>query len=408
MGIKDIPLSTTPPSAQAIPVPPSLESIIQTAKGQITNDPQSGSILKLLGENGFKEKIQDGHKNGRTYTILHAAPSPDFTLIENWTETTKDENGNSISNPRKTYQFFKIVVDTPPAQEEASQPATPIVEATPEPAPVEPVPPPKEPEPVENPKVIAEIPTIIPTEQPVVDRAFEVAQKIKRGGAGMTQEDWQYRNENWPAIEKHLMPAQATSAPAQAPMAPEPKPATEKEVVVTPSPESVPPASAPVQQHYDSKAWLMQKLGSPKAATPVQVMTPASAQASSSYDMLKARFAKTAAATPAQENTTSSVQESPDQRRNTFIQSIFANAPQEWEIAKTIPARAFIYPTEYAWGSDEQGNQISRSLEDFPPNAKKLREKITQSLEDLAAQGINIETISLDQAIIDLFDKGIL
>jgi DsbC/DsbD-like thiol-disulfide interchange protein len=124
--------------------------------------------------------------------------------------------------------------------------------------------------------------------------------------------------------------------------------------------------------------------------------------------MLKARFAKTAAATPAQENTTSSVQESPDQRRNTFIQSIFANAPQEWEIAKTIPARAFIYPTEYAWGSDEQGNQISRSLEDFPPNAKKLREKITQSLEDLAAQGINIETISLDQAIIDLFDKGIL
>ncbi|MEI8223917.1 MAG: hypothetical protein WCG20_02220 [bacterium] len=409
MGIKDIPLSTTPASAQAIPVPPSLESIIQTAKGQISNDPQSGSILKLLSENGFKEKIQEGYKNGRTYTILHAAPSPDFTLIENWTETTKDENGNSVSNPRKTYQFFKIVIDTPPVQE-TSQPATPLEEVAPEPAPTELVLPPKEPEPVETHEAIAEIPTIIPTEQPMIDRAFEVAQKIKRGGAGMTPEDWQYRNENWPAIEKHLMPAQATSAPVQAPIAPEPKPATvtEKEVVVTPSSESVPPASAPVQQHYDSKAWLMQKLGSPKAVTPVQATTSASAQASSSYDMLKARFAKTTAATPVQENASTTTQENSDQRRNTFIQSIFANAPQEWELAKTIPARAFIYPTEYAWGSDEQGNQISRTLEDFPSNAKKLREKIAQPLEDLATQGVNIETISLDQAIIDLFDKGIL
>ena len=204
------------------------------------------------------------------------------------------------------------------------------------------------------------------------------------------------------------MPVQATSTPVQTPTVQESKPVTvtEKEVVVNPSPELVPPAPAPVQQHYDSKAWLMQKLGSPKAVTPVQVNTPTSTTTSSSYDMLKARFTKTTAAV--QENTPASTLQSPDQRRNTFIQSIFASTPQEWEIAKTIPARAFIYPTEYAWGSDEQGNQISKTLEDFPQNSKKLREKIAQSLEDLAAQGVNIETISLDQAIIDLFDKGIL
>lgn len=404
MGIKDIPLSTTP-APQGIPVPPSLESIIQTTKGSITADPQSGSILKLLGENGFKEKIQEGYKNGKTYTILHAAPSPDFTLIESWTETTKDENGTPVSNPRKTYQFFKIIVDTPPV--EAPQTEIPPVEPALElaPASVE-----KEPEPIAVQKTIAEIPTMIPTEIPVVDRALEVAQKIKRGGAGMTPEDWQYRNENWPAIEKYLMPAQPITKPVQAPVAPEPAPvpAREKEVTATPSPEPVQPASPPVQQHYDSKAWLMQKLGSPKTTTSVQTTTPTPTTASSSYDMLKARFAKTTTTAQAQEGAPKPNQENPDQHRTAFIQSIFADAPQEWELAKTIPARAFIYPTEYAWGTDEQGNQISRSLEDFPPHAKKLREKIAQPVEDLATQGVAIETISVEQALIELFTKEIL
>lgn len=422
MGIKDIPLSTTPP-VQGIPVPPELETIIQTPKGQISNDPQSGSILKLLGENGFKEKIQEGYKNGKTYSILHAAPSPDFTLIESWTETTKDDQGNTITNPRKNYQFFKIVVDTPapsiettsaPIQEAITEPAS-----HPEPGPTNEPTPSVNNEPVEQ-KPEATIPVQIPVitapEQPPVDRAREVADKIKRGGAGMTQEDWQYRNENWPAIEKYLMPAQNTVNKPDTPKVTTSEPKTKESAADTPvvtAPIGVAATQSTttaVPQHYDSKAWLMQKLGSPKVTpktSPAQTQSSTVSSTTNSYDLLKARFAKTAVA-PAPETISAPTPENPNQRREAFIQSFFATAPQEWEIAKTIPARAFIYPTEYAWGNDDQGNQLLKTLEDFPINSKKLRERVAQSIEDLATQGINIDTISLDQAIIDLFDKGIL
>jgi hypothetical protein len=237
--------------------------------------------------------------------------------------------------------------------------------------------------------------------------AEEVANKIKRGGAGMTAEDWQYRNENWPAIEKFLAP-KAVVPPAQPP---------------TPSAEisnlQEAPANNSNPQHYDSKAWLMQKLGRPaSSSTPEtpQIATASATRSMNSFELLKNRFAQssqTGKAAPAAVMTpeAKTVDASPvvlDQKINQFITSIFGSSLDEWNIAKTIPARAFIYPTEYAWGTDESGNPITRSLENYPPHALKLREKIAEIFEELHDKGTDIEKITVNDALTKAVDTGMI
>ncbi len=82
-----------------------LAAMIQVGHGIFKDDPQSGSILKLLGENGFKQKMESGMENGHTYTIIHNPPSTEFVLIDNWTE------GGSH---RKAYHAFSIKVQPSP------------------------------------------------------------------------------------------------------------------------------------------------------------------------------------------------------------------------------------------------------------------------------------------------------
>ncbi len=76
-----------------------LASLIKIGHGSFRDDPQSGSILKLLGENGFKEKIISGATRGHTYTIIHNPPSTEFLLVDTW---------NDGAHPRKAYHAFTI------------------------------------------------------------------------------------------------------------------------------------------------------------------------------------------------------------------------------------------------------------------------------------------------------------
>lgn len=458
MGIKDIVLPSanlatansesgvSPASTLAgVPVPQKLEDIILSGtKTPLTENPMSGSIFKILGENGFKQKIEEGYKKGHAYTILHSAPSKDFTLVDTWTEMRTDETGASVATPRKNYQFFSITSPITPSHEPKVMELTAAEPAASEPLPSAPVAPK---EPVSN---ISEIPvkelqqTITalatpetPKDGPILeDRARAISEKIKKGGAGMTPEDWQFRNENWPLIEKYLAPKAATTSPA--PVTATPTTPTTAQSVSTPSstpplepaPET-PPVEAvvkqddqpqPVAQHYDSRAWLMKKLGRTETTTqntqPAPGTTSPSAAASShqvlsSYELLKKRFAQsgTQEANVAAQSQTSESQVSektPLQREQEFINSIFGSEMSIWESAKTIPARAFIYPTEYSWGTDTSGNPIERSLEDYPSPARKLREKIAQAVEDMGASGTSIESTPIGEVLSHIFNKGIL
>ncbi len=368
MGIKDIPLSTNTPSTISVPLPPTLENILQTRKGPVSVDPQSGSILKVLGENGFREKIQEGYKNGKTYTILHAAPSPDFTLVETW---------NEKGTPRKNYQFFKIIseIRTPEILTQA-----PIKNDVTHEIIVQP----KE---IEAPPIIENKP----------GRAEEIARKIKKGGAGMTPEDWDYRNKHWPEIEKFLMGPTSEKIPVQE---------EKKGAVETPIQTENQKSVVPTTQHYESKNWLMGKLGVSKTTAPVtEIKTTEAPTSTSSYDLLKARFAQGTASAP---KTPEVPTITPVDRKNLFLDSIFKEAKNEWELAKNIPARAFIYPTEYAWGIDANGVIINHSLEDYPTHARILREKISQSVEDISMKGVNIATLTLDEVLTEIFEKGLM
>lgn len=106
MSIQDI-LLPTPRSSTSSDLL-TIESMVHVSKGNLSDDIQSGSIIKILMENGFQEKMSIGYNQGHQYTILHAAPSPDFTLVDSWTESSIDDKGIPITIPRKAYQFFKI------------------------------------------------------------------------------------------------------------------------------------------------------------------------------------------------------------------------------------------------------------------------------------------------------------
>lgn len=76
-----------------------LSQVITTGSGILSNDPQSGSILKLLGENGFKEKIESGIRQGHQYTIIHNPPSSEFLLVDMW---------NDGGHQKKMYHAFSV------------------------------------------------------------------------------------------------------------------------------------------------------------------------------------------------------------------------------------------------------------------------------------------------------------
>jgi hypothetical protein len=118
MAIRDIQIARTSsanavsaavpfPSVQntaPIPVPPKpaedWSSLVQAGKGGLAADPQSGGILKILADNGFKEKIENGSASGHTYNVWHTPPSSEFVLVDTWT----DRDGSM----KKHYEFFKI------------------------------------------------------------------------------------------------------------------------------------------------------------------------------------------------------------------------------------------------------------------------------------------------------------
>lgn len=394
-----------------VPVPPGFEKSLTSGKVPLSEDPQSGSILKVLMENGFKDKIENGLSKGHTYNILHAAPSTDFTLVETWNETIQGPDGTPVATPRKSYQFFKITDggETAPAPDKIPDPAplppeepekpaaTPAPDPAPKPDPANtPVPTPAPERKVPDAPKAAISPDMIPATAPEdpSGMAREIAAKIRNGGAGMTPSDWQFRNENWPAIEKFLLskPAEA-SVPAPAPEAPiPPVPPTEATAATA--------ATAQIVQHHEAKNWLMERLG--QGRVPAEKTGPAAKSDTepagpSSYDLLKARFAQ---------GTPKAVQEnipSPDPKK-ALLESVFGGpvegeALESWNLAKNIPARPFIYPTEYSWGTDSDGNPVERSLENYPQPAKRLRERMAETVEKLSRKGIDIETVSIGEAV---------
>lgn len=459
MGIQNIPTSSTP-SSMVVPTPPPLQEIIQSGTtAPLSQNPLSGSILKLLADNGFKQKIETGYTQGHTYTILHSAPSTDFTLIDTWTETRVDESGNTISVPRKKYHIFTITepATTPEPVVALGSVAASEIATDPEPEKL----------------IIVETPPVQTPSPAETDasRAQAIAEKIKRGGAGMTPEDWQFRNENWPLIEAALMPKPTVTAaepvtstasdtqntPLTTPVTEEELPNTIKNlkdplVEATPSESHInnqeiiqESSSTPslTPQHYDARAWLMQKLkqGNPsltREQRPASSVTSVREQSSpeNSYNLLKKRFSSNseteqpsvstkAVPTQAVSSPTNSVtlsdstttttdnpenvaSQNPMGRRDVFLKTIFGTNMYIWERAQSIPARAFIYPSEYTWGTNEQGKPVERSLDDYPVEARRLRQKIAQSVEDVATQGTPIETTSIGMVLDTIFNKGIL
>lgn len=95
-----------------------LSLLIKTGHGDLASDPQSGSILKLLGENGFKDKITAGVSSGHSYTIIHNPPSTEFLLVDTW-----DEGGH----PRKNYHAFSIKQEKPKVALVVPDPEHPLV-----------------------------------------------------------------------------------------------------------------------------------------------------------------------------------------------------------------------------------------------------------------------------------------
>ena len=95
-----------------------LTAVIKTGNGAFRDDPQSGSILKLLAENGFQEKMDSGIAKGHTYTIIHNPPSTEFVLVDMW---------NEGEHQRKAYHAFSVL--TRPASQST---LSTIVERVPE------------------------------------------------------------------------------------------------------------------------------------------------------------------------------------------------------------------------------------------------------------------------------------
>lgn len=313
MSIQDILLPTAGSVAPSDLL--TIESMVHVSKGNLSDDIQSGSIIKILMENGFQEKMSAGYAQGHRYTILHAAPSSDFTLVDSWSESSVDDKGVPITIPRKAYQFFKI-------QEATSM--LPIIR----------------PEEIGSPTESIQV-----TAEPVV----------------------------LPIIEQVVAPEESVSVPVV-------------EQVIIPTQEEV-----PVEEIVPKEEEVMGV-----EEVPVSPVPPLS-----SYDLLKQRFA--------QANTSSNeqipiVSKKITTGKDAFIEMAFGS-PLEgltldtWNHMKNIPARSFVYPAQYGWGTDSEGKQINRTTDDYPPLAQKFRERFVSIVDSLKRKDVSVETITVEEAL---------
>ena len=71
----------------------------------------------------------------------------------------------------------------------------------------------------------------------------------------------------------------------------------------------------------------------------------------------------------------------------------------DWNKAKMLPARPFVYPAEYAWGTDANGKSIDRTLDNYPAGARKLSERMASIVDGLKKKDVDVETVTVDEAL---------
>lgn len=115
--------------SNSAPADESILAEIHTGKGVLADDPQSGSIMKLLLENGFGQKITQGSKSGHTYSIIHNAPSTEFILIDSWQEgdqTRKAYHAFTVKQPEPKKTITNIPIPKPAS---SPSPAADIIDS---------------------------------------------------------------------------------------------------------------------------------------------------------------------------------------------------------------------------------------------------------------------------------------
>ena len=438
------PATTTPPSVSE---PKDLAEVIQTGKGFLRDDPQSGSILKILMENGFREKMEEGITKGHTYAILHAAPSPDFTLVDTWNETVTDESGQR-TQPKKSYQFFRIQ-DAPSTATIPVIPttATPAIAADVIPASIKPADPVVVATEASVPEQVTFRDTLLASEKVLANQPPATAASDETATEGSAKKSWLFEklgmkftqevaprpaelvSQNDPAEAPQNLPVE-TDKDASEPIA-APTPATPKAAPRVPNPALSTFSSQPPAKPVASLDLLKKKFQTPgglpdasKKATTVSALKTFDAQAfkpSTPEPVLhvpKPPYASVSSSEAPLPQTTLEIpvppqQELPLTKKRLFLESVFGEklegiVEQEWEKMKKIPARPFVHPTEYAWGTDASGNDINRSLENYPPLARSLQSRLPFAIEQLREKGFNTDTMTLDQALDQIMEQNIL
>jgi len=433
---------------------PDLTSLVQAGKGFLKDDPQSGSIIKILSENGFKEKIEQGTQKGHTYNILHAAPSLDFTLVDSWTEEGVDEEGLPKTQTKKTYQFFQIKdeskaaaateITSPatkgiaPVTSNDQKPNTPTVDLKKEmtsaaPAP-EVTPATTEPKaPVENSWLRSRLGIRI-IDDNATNKDTAAPQKVATPVDSAPETTKVEPVMSQPVTEK-VEPLQPQPLPA--------KPETQETPVVK---VEEPVAVAPVEKLAEPVAPIVTKKTEeaiaptqPKEVAPAEKTAFAVKEAAvqkkelSTLDLLKKRFGGESKnipiqAVPLQGKSESSIPlammssetSSPilagrelEDRKLKFLETLFGakmegTLLQEWSKAKNIPARPFLYPTEYYWGSDSSGKPVERSLENYPEASKKLRNTLINVASKMTSPNINSETMKVGDMVDEALKNNIV
>ena len=371
-----------------------IDSLVQTGKGFLKNDPQSGSILKILSDNQFQETIKAGTEKGHVYTILHAAPSNDFTLVESWDEKVIDEEGNQVVQPRKSYKVFQIIEGATPTK-------------------------PNEPAPVPAPELALASTPGIPT-TPVMPTETSTNQETQPASEAAPSNNTWLRSKLGIPITANPVAEKVIDTPSPSEPAPQSlaaKEAPDKATEVIPPKEAAAGPSAPTTSPAPA--------GKPenirvKLASTLEKKIAEEPQNLSHVDMMKKRFGNVSTAVPitapsptgeavkinlsTEPALKSAAENALELKKIQFLESAFGaklEGPllKEWSVAKTIPAQPFIYPTEYYWGRSSSNQPIERSLEDYPEASKKLREKLVTVVEELKAKNTAVDKMNVGEAV---------
>ncbi len=437
-----VPTATTLPSAST---PKDLAEVIQTGKGFLRDDPQSGSILKILMENGFREKIEEGITKGHTYAILHAAPSPDFTLVDTWNETVTDESGQR-TQPKKSYQFFRIQ-DAPSAATIPVIPTTaiPAIAADATPVPIKPADPVVVATEAPVPEQVTFRDTLLASEEALANQPAAIADPDETPTEGSAKKSWLFEKLGM-KFTQEVAPRPAELVSPNEPTQPETleigkggsEPTVEQPIPTIP--QAVPPMPNPALSTFSSQPpakpaasldLLKKKFQTPgglpdasKKATTVSALKTFDAQAfkpSTPEPILhvpKPPYASVESSGTPPPQVTAEIplppqQELPLTKKRLFLESVFGKkfegiVEQEWEKMKMVPARPFVHPTEYSWGTDTNGNGIDRSLDNYPPLARSLQSRLPFAIEQLREKGFATDTMTLDQALDQIMEQNIL